>query len=80
MSQNLYAPKTLQNWSQIFILSLFQRVGGIGQDDRVGKKALYAYIFPNFMVNRYGPWLDTNLVIPTSMFVQGRLKYVRGPG
>lgn len=32
--------------------------------DRLGSKALYAFIYPNFMVNRYGPWMDTNLVIP----------------
>jgi choline monooxygenase len=47
------------------LVSLLQRVSGAGQDYRLGQKALYAYIFPNFMVNRYGPWLDTNLVIPT---------------
>ncbi|KAK9097804.1 hypothetical protein Syun_024849 [Stephania yunnanensis] len=32
--------------------------------DRLGSKATYAFIFPNFMVNRYGPWMDTNLVLP----------------
>ncbi|KAK1434804.1 hypothetical protein QVD17_00558 [Tagetes erecta] len=32
--------------------------------DRLGSKSLYAFIYPNFMVNRYGPWMDTNLVIP----------------
>ena len=44
-------------------------MSGAGQDHRLGQKALYAYIFPNFMVNRYGPWLDTNLVIPTGKFI-----------
>ncbi|XP_022753452.1 choline monooxygenase, chloroplastic isoform X2 [Durio zibethinus] len=34
------------------------------QDDRLGSKALYAFIYPNFMINRYGPWMDTNLLIP----------------
>ncbi|XVE71935.1 hypothetical protein DITRI_Ditri10aG0191100 [Diplodiscus trichospermus] len=34
------------------------------QDDRLGSKALYAFIYPNFMINRYGPWMDTNLVVP----------------
>ncbi|XP_049932963.1 choline monooxygenase, chloroplastic isoform X5 [Nymphaea colorata] len=35
--------------------------------DRLGSKALYAFIYPNFMINscRYGPWMDTNLVVPT---------------
>ncbi|XP_030456390.2 choline monooxygenase, chloroplastic isoform X2 [Syzygium oleosum] len=32
--------------------------------DRLGAKALYAFIYPNFMINRYGPWMDTNLVVP----------------
>jgi choline monooxygenase len=33
--------------------------------DRVGKKgAFYAYVYPNFMINRYGDIMDTNLVIP----------------
>ncbi|KAL2338697.1 hypothetical protein Fmac_013143 [Flemingia macrophylla] len=32
--------------------------------DRVGRKAIYAFIYPNFMINRYGPWMDTNLVVP----------------
>ena len=28
-------------------------------------RSIYAYLFPNFMLNRYGPWLDTNAVVPT---------------
>ncbi|XP_068472191.1 choline monooxygenase, chloroplastic-like isoform X1 [Phaseolus vulgaris] len=32
--------------------------------DRLGRKAIYAFIYPNFMINRYGPWMDTNLVVP----------------
>ncbi|KAK1275701.1 hypothetical protein QJS04_geneDACA004079 [Acorus gramineus] len=35
-----------------------------GDFDRLGSKALYAFIYPNFMINRYGPWMDTNLVLP----------------
>ena len=31
---------------------------------RVGEHADYAWIYPNFMINRYGPWLDTNMVLP----------------
>ncbi|XP_078175530.1 choline monooxygenase, chloroplastic-like isoform X1 [Carex rostrata] len=45
-----------------------QRCGGTtsAEDgfDRLGSKALYAFVYPNFMINRYGPWMDTNLVIP----------------
>ncbi|KAK4265565.1 hypothetical protein QN277_026599 [Acacia crassicarpa] len=32
--------------------------------DRLGKNAIYAFVCPNFMINRYGPWMDTNLVLP----------------
>ncbi|CAN4112986.1 unnamed protein product [Withania somnifera] len=32
--------------------------------DRLGSKAFYAFVYPNFMINRYGPWMDTNLVLP----------------
>lgn len=32
--------------------------------NRLGSKAFYAFVYPNFMINRYGPWMDTNLVIP----------------
>lgn len=38
---------------------------GQGQNDRLGQRAVYAYLYPNLMINRYGPWMDTNLVIPT---------------
>lgn len=31
---------------------------------RIGPGAIYAWIHPNLMLNRYGPCLDTNLVIP----------------
>ena len=34
-------------------------------DKRLGDSALYAFVYPNFMVNRYGPWMDTNWVVPT---------------
>jgi len=32
--------------------------------ERVGEGALYAWIHPNLMLNRYGPILDTNRVFP----------------
>jgi choline monooxygenase len=41
---------------------------------RLGTRpAVYAYWYPNIMVNRYGPWLDVDMVIPvddTSCMVQ----------
>lgn len=49
-----------------------QRSGAGGLDPRVdydpsrriADGALYAFVYPNFMINRYGPALDTNLVLP----------------
>ena len=32
--------------------------------DRIGEAARYAWVYPNLMINRYGPCLDTNLVTP----------------
>ena len=29
------------------------------------RQAAYAFVYPNLMVNRYGPWMDTNIVTPT---------------
>lgn len=37
-----------------------------GELSRLGGTSLYVYQHPNLMWNRYGPWLDTNLVIPVS--------------
>ncbi|KAL3694794.1 hypothetical protein R1sor_008445 [Riccia sorocarpa] len=41
-----------------------------GTDDRKKKKkgesVCYAFVYPNFMINRYGPWMDTNLILPIS--------------
>jgi choline monooxygenase len=33
-------------------------------DQRIGDGAIYAWLFPNFMINRYGPCMDSNWVIP----------------
>ncbi|HKW15364.1 MAG TPA: aromatic ring-hydroxylating dioxygenase subunit alpha [Candidatus Krumholzibacteria bacterium] len=40
--------------------------GGSGSDfaERIGDKVLYAWLYPNLMINRYGPMMDTNWVIP----------------
>jgi choline monooxygenase len=32
--------------------------------ERIGGGALYAWMHPNFMVNRYGPIMDTNWIVP----------------
>lgn len=41
-----------------------QKKAGIDFAERIGDRALYAWIYPNLMINRYGPIMDTNLVIP----------------
>ncbi len=33
---------------------------------RIGSEALYVWLYPNFMLNRYGPCLDSNWVIPVA--------------
>ena len=38
-----------------------------GQKDRLGSSAVFAYLYPNMMINRYGPWMDTNVVFPISI-------------
>ena len=39
--------------------------GGGDFAERLGTEALYAFVYPNLMLNRYGPILDTNFVVPT---------------
>lgn len=41
-----------------------QRCRSEGDSRRLGEGAVYAYLFPNLMVNRYGKILDLNLVLP----------------
>lgn len=31
-----------------------------------GQAVNYAFVYPNMMINRYGKWMDTNVVIPLS--------------
>ena len=38
-----------------------------GTDSRLGEKVLYAWLFPNFFINRYGQMMDTNLVLPLTV-------------
>ena len=41
-----------------------QRCGSEGEVERLGSGAVYAYLFPNLMLNRYGEILDINVVLP----------------
>ena len=57
LSMHSYTTEIFDNFS-------IQGVSGATDCDRIGDKAIYGYIYPNFMINRYGPCLDTNYVIP----------------
>ncbi|KAK7291851.1 hypothetical protein RIF29_07334 [Crotalaria pallida] len=69
-----YAHKGLASGLKLdsYAITMFERVsiqsceGNSSEEnyDRLGRKAIYAFIYPNFMINRYGPWMDTNLVLP----------------
>jgi choline monooxygenase len=43
---------------------VLQRVAARGTDARVAGGAVYAWLYPDLMLNRYGPWLDVNRVVP----------------
>lgn len=40
---------------------------GLDFKERIGAKALYAWMHPNFMINRYGNIMDTNWIVPVSV-------------
>jgi choline monooxygenase len=41
-----------------------QSAGPGGNAERIGEGAIYAWVYPNFMLNLYGPCIDTNIVVP----------------
>ncbi len=43
-----------------------QANGGGDFAERIGDGSIYAWLHPNFMINRYGPMMDTNWVVPIS--------------
>jgi choline monooxygenase len=47
-------------------LSIQTSAPGAGAGRRIGEGAIYAWLFPSFMINAYGPCLDTNWVEPLS--------------
>eukprot|EP01084_Bolivina_argentea_P265577 450225_1 len=40
---------------------------GVDFAERIGNLGLYTYIYPNFMINRYGKWMDINYVYPKNV-------------
>lgn len=50
--------------TQVFDGYTTQTCSAKAASGRVSGQAVYAYVHPNLMINRYGPWLDTNVVYP----------------
>lgn len=53
--------------TDLFDRSSIQVCTTAGTDKRLGDKVIYAWMFPNFFINRYGRMMDTNLVLPISV-------------
>ncbi|MEW4452334.1 aromatic ring-hydroxylating dioxygenase subunit alpha [Bremerella sp. JC817] len=53
--------------THIYDRSSVQICRSSGSDDRLGEKVTYAWLYPNFFINRYGRMMDTNLVIPLTV-------------
>ena len=53
--------------SDVYSKGSIQSCQANGENKRLeGSIPSYAYIFPNLMLNRYGPWLDINIVLPVT--------------
>ncbi len=50
--------------TQVLPNLVLQTCSSDGSSDRLGGGAVYAWLYPNWMYNRYGDILDTNWVIP----------------
>lgn len=50
--------------TEVFDRYSIQYADASGAGKRFQDEALYAWLYPNFMINRYGPWLDFNWVLP----------------
>jgi choline monooxygenase len=45
-----------------YSLQTCRGAAGEGASERLGAEAVYAHVYPNLMINRYGPWCDVNMV------------------
>lgn len=50
--------------THIYDRSVVQVCNTNTNDERLGGRVAYAWLFPNFFINRYGNMMDTNLVLP----------------
>ncbi|MBR58054.1 MAG: hypothetical protein CMH54_08525 [Myxococcales bacterium] len=66
LHQDLAADLDLQSYrTELFERYSIQTVGATtGSSARIGD-AIYAWVYPNLMINRYGPMMDVNVVVPT---------------
>jgi choline monooxygenase len=53
--------------TELFDRSAIQVCESSGADERLGEKVVYAWLYPNLFVNRYGRMMDTNVVYPTAV-------------
>jgi len=58
--QIVNGPRHCLQWSPVVSEGAEAQTGAV----RTGDKALYYWIYPNFMVNWYDGYMDTNLVVP----------------
>ena len=62
--------KTYSNWAGERLSIQRCRPAAGSADERLappgegGREAAYVFAFPNLLANRYGGWLDTNVVLP----------------
>ena len=62
---DLAAGLDLENYETLIKTNFsIQQCKSAEKDARLGKGAVYAYLYPNVMFNRYGDILDINLVLP----------------
>ena len=66
LHQDLAARLDLATYTTELFDRLSLQTARAANDARLGTDALYAFIYPHLMINRYGPWLDTNQVWPVS--------------
>lgn len=53
--------------THIFDRSSYQICDANNQDSRLGNKVIYAWMYPNLFINRYGRCMDTNVVLPLTV-------------
>ena len=53
--------------TELFERASIQICESNGTDARLGEEVAYAWLYPNFFINRYGRMMDTNLVFPLSV-------------